>query len=453
MMLRPSPSIDEASRILEDPVERAPLILASTLERSYQGPCSLEDLPEENAWLARLEGGWGRVELLIVSGVIVAALSTQGRGRRALETLPPKAECRVEVFKVDLESLPYKEMLLEATRRVEPPHAWIGSVLYGYKVEAIVGEGAFSYVLRAQAPWGVIALKVLKPSHAEDPGKVWKFTMEALTQAAVSNVPTRVLEEAAAMAQGVGVDVLESGRDAVARVYGIHVPPGSSYLEQPPVTAMELMEGSLEDGQASIHDVAASAARALALAHALGYGHFDLKPGNILRRGGMYKLSDFSGYIRGPKGFIVENVTPSYADPYLVASKGVGVGLDSDVYNYYTLLVRLATGHSPACTLPVNSFLLAMHTGEKPRLPSPPAYATRLLDALARAYTGADSPASLLEEVSREYSDCIRVEAGAIGKALGGEWVDYALAGLSIDRGERPGSMVSQRSVPWESLL
>ncbi len=453
MMPRHSPSIDEVSRILEDPVERAPLILASTLEKSYQGPCRLEDLPSEGAWLARIEGARGRAELLIVSGVVVAALSPHGRGKAALEKLPHNGECRIELFKVDLDSLPYRDLLLDAAGRVEPPQAWVGGHLYGYSVEAVIGEGAFSYVLQAKSAWGIIALKVLKPDHARDPGKVWKFTMEALTQAAIANAPQRILEEAAAMAQGVSVDVLESGRNAVVRVYDVHIPPGASYLDHPPAAAMELMEGSLEDSPTGIRDVASSVARALALAHALGYGHFDLKPGNVLHSKGSYKLADFSGYIRGPRGFIVENVTPSYADPYLVASRGVGVDLDSDVYNYYTLLIRLATGHPPACTLSLNSFLLAMHTGGKPRLPSPPSYATRLLDALARSYKEAGSPTSLLEEVSREYSDCIRVEVGAIGEALGGEWVDYALAGLSIDRGERPNSMVSHGSVPWESLL
>ncbi len=441
------------NEILKDPVKKASLILSSTLQETLRlAPCRSLEPPGEGAWLTRYEASNYRIEVLAVNGAVVAAIAeTPGgiaEGSRALELIARADRCVAEVFKVDLDQLPYRAQLLEAARAREPPYSWIGSTLHGYRVESVIGEGAFSYVLKAHGSRGSVALKVLKPGPAGDAGKVYKFRMEALLQASLSGVDDETLE-AVAKASGSRIGVLKSGRRGVVSVYMVYVPgpvKGNEYVEDPPVIALELMNGPV-NAQTDPVSVASSVARALTLAHSMGYGHFDLKPGNVLVKNGEVKLADFSGYTRTPAGFIVDNVTPAYTDPLLIAVRGVGVGLDSDVYNYYTLLLRIATGRHPLCTLTLNSFLLAAMTGGRPKVPRDAPQ--KLVESLASAAGG--DPGSLIEAGWDAYTDCIRGEVEGLAKVLGGEWRGYALKALSLDRDERPGSMLDN-AVPGRIL-
>ncbi|MEB3774375.1 MAG: hypothetical protein GSR86_05560 [Desulfurococcales archaeon] len=446
-----SPRIEELSAILEDPIKKAQLVLASHLHDASRGECRI-DLGR-GAWYLKLEHGDSRLELVIVDMIVVAASGYAGgerlTGSRVLDVLKTmKGPCIVELYRIDIDKLEYGGELREAASLKEPPYYWVGASLYNYKVHSVVAEGSFSYILKADGATGTVALKVLKRDSVGRK-RIFKFIAENSVQAWLSMVDEDTVSKAASIkgARSLVEHILDASSNIV-RVMEIHAPltayDEDTYRRMPPAAVLELMEGDasrLGPGE-DLAAIAYNVLRALALAHMLGVGHFDMKPSNILYRitgsGRIYKLTDFSGYINTGSGMLVENVTPSYTDPLLIASRGRGVGLDSDVFNYMSLVYRLATGSPPYCVLAVNNVMLSKLTGSKPVLPKPPDYARSLYEKLLKA-SRSSGAASLLREVVTLYEECIldEVKGSGIQEVLGGEWGEAASRSLTLDKSLR----------------
>ena len=152
-----------------------------------------------------------------------------------------------------------------------------GPVVPGYRIEAELGRGAMGVVYRAarERDGGLVALKTIKPAAGVTPKQVARFVRECqiLARLAHKNI--------------VGFrEVGEAG--------------GLIYLAMELVDGPDLSEQIRAGGPADVRTAVRIACQVLggvAHAHASGYVHRDIKPGNILiaRVGGkrVAKLADF----------------------------------------------------------------------------------------------------------------------------------------------------------------
>ncbi|GAB6984244.1 serine/threonine-protein kinase [Nocardioides pyridinolyticus] len=196
-----------------------------------------------------------------------------------------------------------------------------------YRIVRRLGSGGMGVVHEA---WDTalerpVALKVISPQLADDPGFRGRFTREARLQAALSSehvLPVYAFGE-------------DDGRLWIASPY---VPDGDlgrllkQYGAPPRPVAIDLID---------------QVAAGLADAHAAGLVHRDIKPANVLlRRGPRIRayLADFG--VAGPIGSVHDEAgTPAYMAPELTAGGAAGVG--SDVYALGCLLrAVLAPGDS-----------------------------------------------------------------------------------------------------------
>lgn len=133
-----------------------------------------------------------------------------------------------------------------------------------YRTEMLLGEGGFAGVYRArhvQIPSLRVAIKVLRPEHANNAEVVQRFYGEAQTAAALRNPHT--------------VRIMDVG----------HTDDGRPYI------VMEYVDGASLDRvlarcatlrPVSVARLSAGILRALDEAHALGIVHRDMKPGNVM---------------------------------------------------------------------------------------------------------------------------------------------------------------------------
>jgi serine/threonine protein kinase len=447
--------LDRLSELLsQQDVELAILISGRLRARLRAG--GLRDLLDKllresegagNLLRVKVRGPGGDYRIYAFRGMIVGVVGETPSGvligSKALEVLEDMEEAGlVDIWEVDVSALPQPvaEALGAAKPRATrppPPEGWVGLELAGFRVAGIhSSRGSFSYVLRARAPWGEdVALKVAKIRVGSDASlQVFRLVSEAQALARIASADRRVVELHLDI-MGYPRDVagqITDGRMNVVRVYAVYTPRESyesveEYLYTPPFTAMELAEGDLDRLESEYpreelaEAVAGQVGRALAVAHSLGIGHFDLKPANVLYKRGprgslLLKLSDFAGYNRVNGRFIVNLFTPEYSDPLLIAARGRGVRLDSDVFNFATLLYRALVGRPLHCVWVLNLNLLSLITNTPP-----PAEAERLMAAqgevgdYARAVHGAVTLArkerlgasSVLERLRSRYEECV----------------------------------------------
>jgi len=464
--LRVAANIDKLSELLsQQDVELAMLIHGRLKNRLRAGDFRdlagklLEEAREEDKLVrVKVTGPGGEYRLYAYKGMIVGAVGETSEGvllgPKALQVLEDLREAGViDIWEVDISALPGEVAeALGAARpseaRPPPPRGWIGLELGGFRVVAIHSEkGALNYILRAEAPWGeVVALKIpkLQPGRGVGGLEVYRLVSEAQAMARVATVDRRLLERYLDL-MGYTRDLastLERRRDNVVRVYAIHAPLRSyeraeDYLYRPPFAAMELADGDLlelERGEARDELVSALAGQvggALALAHAIGIGHFDLKPANILYKrvdgAVMLKLSDFTGYNRVDGRFVVNLFTPEYSDPLLIAARGRGVRLDSDVFNLAALLYRVARGAPCYCIWALNLYLLSLITNRPPpdqvlRLLTSRGEAARYVEEVRNAVTLAMrerlGASAVLDRLRARYEECIRSNTSRLREPL-----------------------------------
>ena len=198
-----------------------------------------------------------------------------------------------------------------------------------YRIERLLGKGAFAWVFRARDPAGrMAALKLLPPRFAADQGLESRFRNESTVAAGLRH-PNIVKIDHVGQADGFTYYVMDLYPESLA-----------SRLER---------DGVLSE--AHLVQTASGIAAALAFAHERGIIHRDIKIQNILYTGdGTAVLADFgiARALSGPPSTTGVNMTigtPHYISP----EQAQGRTLDgrSDLYALGITLYRAATGELP----------------------------------------------------------------------------------------------------------
>lgn len=465
--------LDKISSMLADTLVQATITIYQSLEKRYrEGDVGkvvstvAEKSKKDPSKLYKVKVVGPNVSLYIYQGVIVGAVDDSGGllGVKALEKVGEGEVREVEVWAVgvDVLSQELREALEEARPAVlvkPPPHGWVGQTLLGFKVTAVLSEkGAFSYVLLATAPWGeTVAIKVARDRSIEGrpmavgggSSVVYKLASEATVMQRMNSVDERTLRN---LLQVRGhppalAERLIKYKENVIRVYAVYTPfmeydDEETYFLHPPMAVMEKADGDLSEllkerklSQDEAVELARnSVAGALALAHSMGIGHFDIKPANILykraaREGLTLKLSDFSGYNSVDGRYLVDVLTPEYGDPYAIASGGRGASLASDVYNYASFLLRLHKGTPSPCIWALNAVLLQRVTGmpvmqdKLALLAQTGVEARRYVEKVRAAILGAPRGIrvnDLIARVEPIYNECISKEVAGLPSSIRG---------------------------------
>ncbi len=231
----------------------------------------------------------------------------------------------------------------------------------GYRIVRVLGQGGMATVyLAVQESLGrEVALKLLAPRLAQDPGAAERFMREARTAARLVH----------------------------RHIVGIHevgIHEGQPYL------AMEFLPGDTLPAGAISPAEALAAARDIALAlghaHTQGVIHRDIKPENILRRAdGSAALADFgiarttdAGSAMTQEGITLG--TPHYMSPEQLQGKALDGR--SDLYSLGVLLFQLLSGHLPYQGTDGWSIGMQHISGPLPRLPDALSRYQPLVDAL-----------------------------------------------------------------------
>jgi len=275
-----------------------------------------------------------------------------------------------------------------------------------YALAEVLGAGGMATVWRGrdEVLGREVAVKVLSPQYAADPGFLARFGREARHAAAVSHPRL--------------VTVFDSGIDR-----------GTTFLVMELVTGRTLRQvldeaGPLPAGQAVA--VAAAVCEGLEAAHAAGLVHRDVKPANIMLAGGEVKILDFGiaradGAAAGTATGTVLG-TAAYLSPEQAA--GYPAGPQSDLYSLGCVLFEMLAGVPPfTAESPVAIAYRQVHDDPGPpsaRRPGLPAsldqITARLLakDPAARPAGAAAARAGLLAAVAPGATAMLPVPPGAV---------------------------------------
>ena len=217
------------------------------------------------------------------------------------------------------------------------PFEMIGQVLGHYRVLQKIGAGGMGEVYRARDErlGRDVAVKVLKPSFANDPDRLRRFELEARSSAALSH-------------------------PNIVAVYDIGMHDGAPYIVSELLEGMtlrqRLLQGPLSPRQTS--DYGTQIAQGLVAAHEKRIVHRDLKPENLfITRDGHVKILDFgiakliSGETREQNS--IESMatqtrlgsvlgTVRYMSPEQV--RGKPVDPRSDIFSLGAILYEMLTG-------------------------------------------------------------------------------------------------------------
>lgn len=255
-----------------------------------------------------------------------------------------------------------------------------GTQLIGpYRVVRELGAGGMGRVCLAMSPGGrAVAVKLIRPELAGDPGFRRRFAAEVQAARAVSGAYTAPV-----------VDADPDGEQ-----------PWLATLYVPGPTLQELIgrDGPLDGPR--LRALAGGLAEALESIHAAGVVHADLTPRNIIMAQDGPRVIDF-GISRALEGTQTTSVlgTPGYLSPEQVAS-GRAVGPASDVFTLGAVLVFAATGRPPfGVGLPASQLYRVVH--EEPDLDGVPAALSPLVGACLAKNPGArPDPQAVLAVIS-----------------------------------------------------
>jgi serine/threonine protein kinase len=274
----------------------------------------------------------------------------------------------------------------------------------GYRLTAVLGEGAMGTVYRAKqlSLDRDVAIKVLSPELADDPVFVERFLREAKAVARLNH--TNIVS---------GIDVGEA--DGLKYFVMEHVDGNT-------VAFLLRRGGAIDEERALL--LAQQVARALDHAYRNGLVHRDVKPENVLiSRDGVAKLCDL-GLAKledhGPAD-AARMGTPSYISPEQARGEA-DVDIRSDLYSLGATLFHMLTGRPPfAADTP--ALLLAKHLTEaapSPRTLAPevsPATETVVLRLLAKQPSERyQTPAELLKALE-ETVRSVQAARGAVSAA------------------------------------
>ncbi|NED37385.1 serine/threonine-protein kinase [Streptomyces sp. SID8499] len=194
-----------------------------------------------------------------------------------------------------------------------------------YRLLGVLGEGGMGKVYLGRDGSGlVVAVKVLRPELAHDPGLAQRFVREAIAAQAVRS-------------------------PGVANVLAAQTEIGRPWIATEFLTGPTLEEAVERHGPFDgngVRALAASIARTLGDIHAAGFVHRDLKPQNIILTGRGPRVIDF-GIARPEHGLTLTTtgqipVTPGYGAPEQVLGRRVTPA--ADVFSLGAVLVYAATG-------------------------------------------------------------------------------------------------------------
>ncbi|MEA2438694.1 MAG: hypothetical protein QOH76_118 [Thermoleophilaceae bacterium] len=266
-----------------------------------------------------------------------------------------------------------------------------GTELAGYRIDAVAGRGGMGVVYRATqlALSRTVALKVIAPQYANDPGFRARFKRESLVAASIEH-PNVIAIHDAREEQGLLFLTMR-------------------YVEGTDLRAAIARQGRLEPGRAA--RIVAAVASALDAAHAVGLVHRDVKPANVLlasARGeeqvyltdfGLTKQSSSESGVTKTGVFVG---TLDYVSPEQL--RGGPVDARTDVYSLGCVLYQALTGDVP---YPRDSDVAKMfaHASE------PPPSVRTVVPGLPAAFDAVIARAMAKEPAARYAS------AGELGRA------------------------------------
>src|SRR5262245_2142668 len=286
-----------------------------------------------------------------------------------------------------------------------------------YRLDQLIASGGMGAVWRAvdlvlDRP---VAVKLLRDELAQHPETIARFRAEARHAAGLSH-------------------------PAIAQVYDFGEASGGKpafivmeLIDGPPLTAL-IADGALPPDQ--VLDIITQVAGGLAVAHAAGVVHRDIKPGNLLiDRAGMVKITDFGvAYAAGSVPLTRTGMllgTPAYLAPERVAGQAAGPA--SDLYSLGMVAYECLTGQVPF-TGTAMEIALAHRLQSLPPLPGsvPPELSKLIADLTARDPAYRPAGAGDVAALASAFRDALRT--GAIGPATGrtdGHAASVAAAGAA----------------------
>jgi eukaryotic-like serine/threonine-protein kinase len=203
-----------------------------------------------------------------------------------------------------------------------------------YRLIRRLGTGGMGQVYLASSPGGrLVAVKVIRPELAADPGFRSRFEREVRAARSVSGMFTAPVVDADAGGQ----------------------PPwlATAYVPGPSLADAVAEHGPLPPDV--VFTVAAGLAEALVAIHAAGLVHRDLKPSNVLLAGDRPRVIDF-GISRAADASVLTQTgvimgSPGYFSPE--QAEGRPVGSSGDMFSLGAVLAFAASGEGPFGTGPV----------------------------------------------------------------------------------------------------
>ncbi|UQA55177.1 bifunctional serine/threonine-protein kinase/formylglycine-generating enzyme family protein [Polyangium aurulentum] len=276
------------------------------------------------------------------------------------------------------------------------PFAWVGQTLGGkYRVDAVLGEGGFGVVYRAQhlGLGEPIAIKCLKIPPGLPPEERERFHQSFLDEGRLLRKLSRATASVV-QALDVGAETAPSG---VWTPYLVLEWLRGETLE-------ELMERRAREGKAGMPLAEAArimepAALAMATAHGMGVVHRDLKPANlflaevggtrtlkVLDFGIAKVIADNASITRALEstGATPSMFTPHYGAPEQFNRRFGATGPWTDVYALALLLVELASGKQALEGDDATQLYIA--TTDVAVRPTPRARGVRTSDAVERVF-------------------------------------------------------------------
>lgn len=274
----------------------------------------------------------------------------------------------------------------------------LGTMVGSYRVARLIGAGGMGRVYKGVQPaiGSRVAIKLLSPECAGNPGLVERFFAEARAVNVIRHESIVNVLDLAALPDGQPYIVME-------------------YLDGEPLSALIQRCGALPLG--SVTRLMTEVLGALAAAHLHGIVHRDLKPDNVfITTGGRAKVLDFGIAKLKPGIAEIHDATrtgsllgtPHYMSPEQAAGRQVDAR--SDLYSAGIILFEAATGKRAFDSNALYD-LLRQHIEQPPPSPRslrpdiPPAYELCLLRALekdpSRRFSSAQEFASALGQAAR----------------------------------------------------
>jgi tRNA A-37 threonylcarbamoyl transferase component Bud32 len=289
-------------------------------------------------------------------------------------------------------------------------HVTAGTILVGFRVDRLIGEGATGEVYLAEdATHGNrVALKVLAPELAHDDRYRERFLRESSLAASLDHPHI--------------VPIVAAGEEDGLLYLAM------AYVEGSDLRELLRREGALKPERAL--ELVGQVAEAIDAAHAAGLVHRDVKPGNILvtakPEGERVYVCDFGlarhvssvSSLTGDRGFVG---TIDYVAPEQI--KGSSINSRTDVYSLGCVLFECLTGERPFERESELSVVFA-HLNE------PPPCLSDLRPGLPQALDAVISTA-LAKSPDDRYQTCSELVAAARG-ALQGEAVARRRTGRRI---------------------